>query len=118
MNANTHAQHFPFGQKFSALRPNTLLVSIIHVNNETGIIQPITEIATALAKHDALLHVDAAQGFGKRIQDLQNNRIDLISISGHKIYAPKGIGALVVRHRGYDRIRQCPQVLTKHDWYD
>lgn len=92
----------------AALRPDTLLVSVMHVNNETGIIQPITEIANALAKHDAFFHVDAAQGFGKRIPDLQNARIDLISISGHKIYAPKGIGALVVRHRGYDRIPLAP----------
>jgi len=87
-----------------ALRPDTLLVSVMHVNNETGVIQPIDEIAKVLAKHEAFFHVDAAQGFGKRIADLQNSRIDLISISGHKIYAPKGIGALVMRRRGYE----CP----------
>jgi cysteine desulfurase len=92
----------------SALRTDTLLVSVMHVNNETGIIQPIPEIADALVKHDAFFHVDAAQGFGKRISDLQSARIDLISISGHKIYAPKGIGALIVRHRGYDRIPLTP----------
>jgi cysteine desulfurase len=92
----------------SALRPDTLLVSVMQVNNETGIVQPIPEIANALGKHDAFFHVDAAQGFGKRIPDLQNPRIDLISISGHKIYAPKGIGALVVRHRGFDRIPLSP----------
>jgi len=92
----------------AALRPDTLLVSVMQVNNETGIVQPIPEIAAALAKHDAFFHVDAAQGFGKRIPDLQNPRIDLISISGHKIYAPKGIGALVVRHRGFDRIPLSP----------
>jgi len=56
-----------------------------------------------LAKHEAFFHVDAAQGFGKRIPELQNRRIDLISISGHKIYAPKGIGALITRRRGYER---------------
>jgi cysteine desulfurase len=85
----------------SALRTETLLVSIMHVNNETGIVQPLSEIASALARNDAFFHVDAAQGFGKRIADLQNPRLDLISISGHKIYAPKGIGALVMRRRGY-----------------
>jgi cysteine desulfurase len=85
----------------SSLRPETLLVSIMHVNNETGIMQPLAEIASQLARHEAFFHVDAAQGFGKRIADLQNPRLDLISISGHKIYAPKGIGALVMRRRGY-----------------
>jgi cysteine desulfurase len=86
-----------------ALRADTLLVSVMHVNNETGIIQPVEGIANSLANHEAFFHVDAAQGFGKRLADLQNRRIDLISISGHKIYAPKGIGALIVRRRGYER---------------
>lgn len=88
----------------SALRPETLLVSVMHVNNETGVIQPLEEIASALGEHEAYFHVDAAQGFGKRNADLKNSRIDLISLSGHKLYAPKGIGALIVRRRGYDRI--------------
>jgi cysteine desulfurase len=92
----------------AALRPETLLVSVMHVNNETGIIQPIQEITKALSHHEAFFHVDAAQGFGKRIDDLQNRRIDLISVSGHKIYAPKGIGALVVRRRGYERAPLTP----------
>jgi cysteine desulfurase len=87
----------------AALRPHTLLVSVMHVNNETGIIQPLDAIAQVLANHEAFFHVDAAQGFGKLIPDLQNPRIDLTSISGHKIYAPKGIGALVMRRRSYDR---------------
>lgn len=93
-----------------ALRPDTLLVSVMHVNNETGVIQPIADIAKALAKHEAFVHVDAAQGFGKRIPELQNRRIDLISISGHKIYAPKGIGALITRRRGYERPPLTPLV--------
>jgi len=92
------------------LRPDTLLVSVMHVNNETGIIQPIESIATALTRHEAFFHVDAAQGFGKRIVDLQNRRIDFISISAHKIYAPKGIGALIVRRRGYERPPLTPLV--------
>lgn len=87
----------------AALRPDTLLVSVMHVNNETGVLQPITEIAAALSDHDAFFHVDAAQGFGKDIPTLQNKRIDLISISGHKIYAPKGVGALIARRRRFNR---------------
>lgn len=88
-----------------ALRPDTLLVSVMSVNNETGVIQPLDEIAAelAFADHHAFLHVDAAQSFGKIIEPLRNPRIDLQSISGHKIYAPKGIGALVTRRRGYSR---------------
>ena len=88
-----------------ALRAETLLVSVMHVNNETGIIQPIEQICTALRNHVAYFHVDAAQGFGKEnIQTLHNKRVDMISISGHKIYAPKGIGALMARRRGIERI--------------
>lgn len=87
----------------AVLRPDTFLVSVMHVNNETGVIQPIEEIATALKGHDTYIHVDAAQGYGKEILALRNSRIDLISISGHKIYAPKGIGALITRRRGYKR---------------
>lgn len=83
------------------VRDDTLLVSIMHVNNETGMIQPITAVANGLADHPAYLHVDAAQGLGKVVEPLKNPRIDLISISGHKCYAPKGIGALVARRRGF-----------------
>jgi cysteine desulfurase len=85
------------------LRDDTVLVSIMHVNNETGSIQPISEICDVLSSHEAYLHVDAAQSFGKLSQALKNERIDLTSASGHKIYAPKGIGALVIRKRGYLR---------------
>lgn len=88
----------------AALRPDTLLVSVMHVNNETGIIQPLDDICECLAGHDAYLHTDAAQGFGKELTQLRNRRIELISISGHKLYAPKGIGALVTRRRGFDRL--------------
>ena len=87
----------------AALRPDTLLVSVMHANNETGVIQPIEEIAALLGKHAAYFHVDAAQTFGKLIEPLRTPRIDLISASAHKIYGPKGVGALITRRRGFDR---------------
>jgi cysteine desulfurase len=86
-----------------AVRPDTLLVSVMHVNNETGVVQPIDEIASKLVQSDVVLHVDAAQGFGRDISTLRNQRIDLISVSGHKIHAPKGVGALIVRRRNRAR---------------
>ena len=86
-----------------ALRPDTLLVSVMHVNNETGIRQPIAAIARDLDGHEAYFHVDAAQGFGKELDALRTRRIDLISISSHKIYGPMGVGAVVIRRRGFER---------------
>lgn len=86
-------------QLAAALRPDTLLVSTMHVNNETGVVQPLSEIAEILAGHEAWWHVDAAQGYGKEFEPLCIRRIDLISVSGHKIYGPKGIGALIARKR-------------------
>lgn len=85
------------------LRPETLLVSLMHVNNETGVIQPVAELAQHLRETPTYLHVDAAQGFAKLPEDL-TAPIDMISISGHKIGAPKGIGALLIRRRGWNRI--------------
>jgi cysteine desulfurase len=87
----------------AALQSDTLLISVMHVNNETGIRQPLDEIAEVLKGHDAFFHTDAAQSFGKDLKPLRNSRIDLISISGHKIYAPMGIGALITRRRKYNR---------------
>lgn len=92
----------------AALRPDTFFVSLMQTNNETGILQPLDEIAEVLDKHDAYFHTDAAQGFGKDMDTLLNPRIDMISVSGHKVFAPKGIGALIVRRRGYDKVPLTP----------
>ncbi len=92
----------------AALRPDTILVSIMMVNNEIGVIQPIKEIGEITRSKGIILHVDAAQATGKVIIDLADLKVDLMSFSAHKTYGPKGMGALFVRKK--PRIRLEAQI--------
>ena len=88
-----------------ALRPDTLLISLMHINNETGMIQPLTEVADLAAEAGVLFHVDAAQSAGKFNINLQQLPIDLLALSAHKFHGPKGVGCLVIRNRRHLRLQ-------------
>ncbi len=92
----------------AALRPDTILVSIMMVNNEIGVIQPIKEIGEITRSKGIILHVDSAQATGKVVINLQDLKVDLMSFSAHKTYGPKGMGALFVRKK--PRIRLEAQI--------
>lgn len=85
----------------SHLRDDTLLVSVMHVNNETGIIQPVDEIGNILADRNVLFHIDATQSCGKLVDEIRELKYDMLSFSAHKLRGPQGVGCLVLKRKKY-----------------
>jgi cysteine desulfurase len=83
----------------AAIRPETILIAVMYANNETGVIQPVKEIGAIAKKHKVLFFSDATQAIGKIPVDVQQDDVDILALSAHKIYGPKGIGALYIRRR-------------------
>ena len=85
------------GELDSSIRPDTAIVSIMHANNETGVVFPVEKIAKIVKNHGTVFHTDAVQTTGKLDLDMSSSNIDLLALSGHKLHAPKGVGALYIR---------------------
>ena len=92
-----------------AIGPETVLVSVMYANNEIGVLQPVREIGAICREKNVLFHCDAVQAFGKIPVNVDRDHIDLMSVSAHKMYGPKGVGALYVRRQN-PRVRLTAQM--------
>jgi len=93
----------------NAIRPDTILIAIMYANNETGVVQDIAAIGRLAKKHNVIFFTDATQAVGKLTVDVEADNIDLMVFSAHKLYGPKGVGAMYIRRRG-PRVRLMPQI--------